>query len=82
MSPCGYWAYGLFGFRAPRWIRRKPQCLGSLSHVLVAQRLSVFSTGLTGLPSTTKVGWCANRIRIACGAGPLGGQLLLVGDTY
>jgi hypothetical protein len=66
---------GCWPFPVPRTPRRTPktQCWHRSARGFAAQRISAFSTGLTRRRSMAKVGGCANGLRIACGAGPLGG---------
>jgi hypothetical protein len=52
----------------------KPQSLRRSVRGTAAHRISAFSTGLTRRRSMAKVGGCANGLRIACGASPLGGR--------
>ena len=74
MLPCGHWRSALLGFRAPPLASPRSQCLRLLPRDPAAQRISAFSTGLTGWLWPLRVGGCANGLRIACGAGPLGGR--------
>ncbi len=60
--------------RAPPRRSPKPQVLRDPARCLAAQRISAFSTALTARPEAAKLGGCANGLRIACGASPLGGR--------
>jgi len=73
-SPCGASGWAVLLLRAPPRRLPKPQCLRRSARGPAAQRISAFSTGLTQHESMAKVGGCANGLRIACGAGPLGGR--------
>jgi hypothetical protein len=69
-----HWPSDLFCRRAPPCPSPKPQCLRRSVRGPAAQWISVFSTGLTAAADAAKVGGCANGLRIACGAGTLGGR--------
>ena len=74
MLPCGHWCFPLLWFCAPPLDSPKSQCLPGSPRDRAAQRISAFSTGLTGWLWPPRVRGCANSLRIACGAGPLGGR--------
>ena len=62
--------------------RPKHQYLRCSARTPAAQWISAFFTGLTWRDRVAKEGGCPNRLRITCGAGPLGAPSPLAGDTY
>ncbi len=62
--------------------RPKHQYLRCSARTHAAQWISAFFTGLTWRDRVAKEGGCPNRLRITCGAGPLGAPSPLAGDTY